>query len=448
MPGLEDMSESDWVTGLRTDSRTGSRADSEAGSWSDTATGSSAGSAIESRSWAGLQDDSVTGCWADSRTGSQTRSGMRSSSDSGSLPESESNSRRESVFLSSEYSVGASLLSCGHTVCDACVAGLQPEQDVRREDVEAVPGRDGVTCPVDGLRFADREVLPLSYGLEQVGRELVRCLNARSGCPFVAELKHLKEHCLENCRFRPRVGTTGVRQVPELVFVPCALIAAAADQEAREIVESEEIRKAGARCVSRPTTIPTEYTDDRKTHFRRVLDSEEEPECSSESDDEILPESVCEPVLGSTQETVVESPCEPVFQGERESGGDSARDPIPQSSHELVHESAREPVLESVPKPVPEAHSGITPSPGIAGSCIQAARGCEALLKQCAFGARCIPLSSPLAVAEPSECLRHHSDEVSSGAQRRVPRGRHDTIGMSSSSRRRQGPSLISVPGL
>uniref|UniRef100_A0A224Z1E2 TNF receptor-associated factor 6 n=1 Tax=Rhipicephalus zambeziensis TaxID=60191 RepID=A0A224Z1E2_9ACAR len=120
-------------------------------------------------------------------------------------------------------SARASRLSCGHTVCDACVAGLQPGQDVRREDVEAVPGRDGITCPVDGLRFADRGVLSLAYGLEQVGRELVRCLNARSGCPFVAELKHLKEHCLGNCRFRPRVGTGGVRQVPELVFVPCAV---------------------------------------------------------------------------------------------------------------------------------------------------------------------------------------------------------------------------------
>lgn len=106
------------------------------------------------------------------------------------------------------------VLRCGHALCNVCIGGLQTGQDVQRKDVEAVPGRERVACPADGLRFTDHEVLSLAYSLEQVGCELVRCVNARSGCPFVAELKYLKEHCTRSCRFRLGFDSSYGRHVP------------------------------------------------------------------------------------------------------------------------------------------------------------------------------------------------------------------------------------------
>ncbi|KAL3187697.1 hypothetical protein MRX96_024727 [Rhipicephalus microplus] len=100
-------------------------------------------------------------------------------------------------------------------------------------------------------------------------------------------------------------GELGTVHRKSLVHSGKQLIAAAAEQEAREIVESEEMNKAGLHCVSRPTTIPMEYTDDHKIHFQRVSS-----EYSSESDDEIVPKSVCTPVLGSSQEPANESTCQ------------------------------------------------------------------------------------------------------------------------------------------
>ncbi|KAL1484451.1 hypothetical protein MTO96_050037 [Rhipicephalus appendiculatus] len=99
----------------------------------------------------------------------------------------------------------AVLLPCGHTMCDICSAGAREDgEDFEADD--APPARVGA-CPVDGRQFAEAEVLSLPYGLEQVGRELVHCVYARSGCPFLGELRHLKEHCLGNCRFRPKICT-------------------------------------------------------------------------------------------------------------------------------------------------------------------------------------------------------------------------------------------------
>ncbi|KAH8029862.1 hypothetical protein MRX96_024730 [Rhipicephalus microplus] len=106
-------------------------------------------------------------------------------------------------------SARAVLLPCGHTMCGICSA--RAEQVVRDdgEDVENngdLEARVGV-CPADCRQFDSAEVLPLPYDLEQVGRELVHCLYSRSGCPFLGELRHLKEHCLGSCRFRPKICT-------------------------------------------------------------------------------------------------------------------------------------------------------------------------------------------------------------------------------------------------
>lgn len=118
-------------------------------------------------------------------------------------------------------SARAVMLPCGHTMCDLCSAGAG--QDVREdgEDVEAdgaLPVRVGV-CPVDGRHFMEPEVLSLPYGVEQVGRELVHCVYARCGCPFLGELRHLKEHCLRNCRFRPKVCPRCGGAVPASSFM-------------------------------------------------------------------------------------------------------------------------------------------------------------------------------------------------------------------------------------
>ncbi|KAL3187699.1 hypothetical protein MRX96_024729 [Rhipicephalus microplus] len=104
-------------------------------------------------------------------------------------------------------SARAVLLPCGHTMCGICSAGAG--QGVNGEDVEDngdLPARVGM-CSVDARQFDEAEVLPLPYGLEQVGRELVHCVYARSGCPFLGELRHLKDHCLGSCHFRPKVCT-------------------------------------------------------------------------------------------------------------------------------------------------------------------------------------------------------------------------------------------------
>lgn len=100
--------------------------------------------------------------------------------------------------------------------------------------------------------------------------------------------------------------------------------------------------------------------------------------------------------------------------------------------------------------------------------------------KQCRRRIRCKVATAefPMTIATPSECLRHHGDGSGSpvrfvpglegsriskqftsyvpvfnypqeapGSLRRAPRGRRDTIGISSSSRRQQGSSLKSVQG-
>ncbi|KAL3187695.1 hypothetical protein MRX96_024725 [Rhipicephalus microplus] len=92
-------------------------------------------------------------------------------------------------------------------------------------------------------------------------------------------------------------------------------------------------------------------------------DSDKEPECSSESNDEIVPESVCEPVLGLSQEPSPESPCKSVL--ERNSVTKPAEGPLPVLLHETSSDSAREPVRESTRSAVTQAHSEMSPRPGI-----------------------------------------------------------------------------------
>ncbi|KAL1476187.1 hypothetical protein MTO96_036701 [Rhipicephalus appendiculatus] len=118
-------------------------------------------------------------------------------------------------------SARAAMLPCGHTICEFCSeeAGQEVRED--EEDVEgdgAPPARVG-TCPVDGRQFAEAEVLSLPYGLDQLGRELVHCVNTPSGCPFLGELQHLKEHCLGNCRFRPKLCPRCACAIPASLFM-------------------------------------------------------------------------------------------------------------------------------------------------------------------------------------------------------------------------------------
>lgn len=112
------------------------------------------------------------------------------------------------------------LLPCGHTVCDACPVGLRAGHDgPEDDDVEADQGPHAGRCPLDGLEFFEHDVLYLDYSLERVHRELVHCLNAPSGCPFVAELRFLREHYVDNCHFRERTCTRCGRGVPASAFL-------------------------------------------------------------------------------------------------------------------------------------------------------------------------------------------------------------------------------------
>lgn len=92
-------------------------------------------------------------------------------------------------------------------------------------------------------------------------------------------------------------------------FYSCQLIARGADREARETVEAMEIRQAGVRCVSYPSTVPSEYPNVSKTHSRDESDSESgsEFESGSEPTREPIPEPVREPVPDSVREPVAES---------------------------------------------------------------------------------------------------------------------------------------------
>ncbi|KAL3187693.1 hypothetical protein MRX96_024724 [Rhipicephalus microplus] len=128
------------------------------------------------------------------------------------------------------------------------------------------------------------------------------------------------------------------------------------------------IKQEGPRCVSRRSATPAEYTDGilSRTRFRVGLDSSSESEAGS--DNEILAESVSDPVLGPVREPTLVTFRQPVLEGE--SVGESARYSIHQSFHEPVSESAREPMLESVHNPVIQTHCEMSPIQGVAGQYI------------------------------------------------------------------------------
>ncbi|KAH7960383.1 hypothetical protein HPB49_019081 [Dermacentor silvarum] len=99
----------------------------------------------------------------------------------------------------------ALLLPCDHTVCEVCKCDTfdRAERAADQDDSAVGTLRNGV-CPKDGVPFADSCLEVLTTSLEQVHSQLALCVNASLGCPFRAELRHLKEHYFYDCRFSPR----------------------------------------------------------------------------------------------------------------------------------------------------------------------------------------------------------------------------------------------------
>ncbi|XP_072140594.1 uncharacterized protein [Dermacentor andersoni] len=123
-------------------------------------------------------------------------------------------------------------------------------------------------------------------------------------------------------------------------FHSCKVIAADADREVRERMEAIEIRQAGARCVSYPSVVPSEYPDMSKTHLRDESESDSESGSESESDSESGSESESDSEPGSESESDSESGSE--SESDSESGSESESDSESGSESESDSESGSE----------------------------------------------------------------------------------------------------------
>ncbi|KAH7976781.1 hypothetical protein HPB52_019444 [Rhipicephalus sanguineus] len=91
-------------------------------------------------------------------------------------------------------------LPCGHTVCRTCVCNAvvraAAQHDPCETDPNAVP--DGL-CPEEWAPFSVLDVKIVTFPLELLRRQVVLCGNARLGCTFHAELRHLPGHLRSGC---------------------------------------------------------------------------------------------------------------------------------------------------------------------------------------------------------------------------------------------------------
>ncbi|KAH7974801.1 hypothetical protein HPB49_019734 [Dermacentor silvarum] len=94
-------------------------------------------------------------------------------------------------------------LPCGHTLCELCEYDAFVQAAAQLEQVNsALAMYHGGVCPEDGTPFAESQLKVLTFSMEQLHRHVAFCVNARFGCAFQAELRHMKGHCFTDCCVR------------------------------------------------------------------------------------------------------------------------------------------------------------------------------------------------------------------------------------------------------
>ncbi|KAH7974804.1 hypothetical protein HPB49_019737 [Dermacentor silvarum] len=106
--------------------------------------------------------------------------------------------------------VRAVQLPCGHTLCELCEydayafvrAAAAGQWD---EDARVLTMHRGGVCPQDWAPFVASEMKFLTVPVEQLQHRVAFCVNARFGCTFRGQLRHLQEHCFKACRVRRKI---------------------------------------------------------------------------------------------------------------------------------------------------------------------------------------------------------------------------------------------------
>ncbi|KAH7970913.1 hypothetical protein HPB49_016667 [Dermacentor silvarum] len=95
----------------------------------------------------------------------------------------------------------AQLMPCGHIIAFANRerGGLARDQDGSDEGAPR-----SAACPQDGAPFVENDLEVHTFRLEHLHREFAFCVHAQFGCSYRAEVRHLKEHYMFECRFSPK----------------------------------------------------------------------------------------------------------------------------------------------------------------------------------------------------------------------------------------------------
>ncbi|KAH7970602.1 hypothetical protein HPB49_011936 [Dermacentor silvarum] len=105
----------------------------------------------------------------------------------------------------------AQLLPCGNILCELCleIAFANQERGGLARDQDGSGAPRSAACPQDGAPFVETDLEVHTFRLEHLHRELAFCANAQFGCSYRAEVRHLKEHYLYECRFSPKTCSRG-----------------------------------------------------------------------------------------------------------------------------------------------------------------------------------------------------------------------------------------------